>query len=192
MKKTKNQKPKTKNQKANNFFGFKFWFLSFKQRPGGFTLIEAIIYLGIVSIILVSISYLMLDILAGQTKNYGTQEVSQNLRFISNNLIRDIESAQDITSLSSDTLVLVKGGQSLTYSFDLVNDNLTRQLGAGQPEILNSNRLEVTGSFSDLSYLGRTKNVGVSLFLNYKNPGNLPDYNASTTFNFSVELKGRR
>jgi len=48
------------------------------------------------------------------------------------------------------------------------------------------------GSFSDLSYLSRAKNVGINLEINYKNPGNLPDYNASTTAEFAVELRGRR
>jgi len=158
----------------------------------GFTLIELIIYLAIVSIILISISYLILDILGGQTKNYAKQEVNHNLRFISDNLIKDIKKAQDIDSLASDTLVLTMPGDDVTYNFDSINNKLTRQLGIAAPVDLNTNWVEISGSFSDLSYLARAKNVGINLEINYKNPGNLPDYNASTTIEFSVELRGRR
>ena len=158
----------------------------------GFTLIELIIYLAIVAMILTSISYLILDILGGQTKNYAGQEINFNLRFISNNLTKDIRSAQDISSLTADTLILTMPGDDITYNFDSGNNILTRQLGAATPADVNSNEVEVTGSFTDLSYLNRTKNVGISLIINYKNPDNLPDYNSSTTAEFAVELRGRR
>jgi len=158
----------------------------------GFTLIELIIYLAIVSIILISISYLILDILGGQVKSYANQEVNHNLRFISNNLIKDIKKAQDIGSLASDTLALTMPGDDITYNFDSIDNKITRQLGVATPVDLNTNRVEVLGSFSDLSYLSRAKNVGINLEINYKNPGNLPDYNASTTAEFAVELRGRR
>ena len=158
----------------------------------GFTLIEMIIYLAIVSIILVTLSYLIIDILGGQTKNVAGQEVNQNLRFITNYLIKDVKSAQGIGSLTADTLVLTRPADDITYNFDGVSQKITRQLGAAAPVDLNSRQLEVTGSFIDLSYLGRTKNVGINLIVSYKNPENLPDYNASTTVEFSVELRGRR
>ncbi|MFA6254410.1 MAG: prepilin-type N-terminal cleavage/methylation domain-containing protein [Patescibacteria group bacterium] len=165
---------------------------NFRRRRDGFTLIELIIYLGILSIILVSMSYLMLDILGGQTKIYGNQDVNQNLRFISNYLIKDIRAASDINSLSADTLVLVMPGEDITYNFDSAEDRLTRQLGSNEPVQLNSDRVEITGNFSDLSYLNKAKEVGVYLVIFYKNPDNLPDYNASTTSAFSVGLRGRR
>ena len=151
-----------------------------------------IIYLAIVSIILVTLSYLIIDILGGQTKNVAGQEVNQNLRFITNYLIKDVKSAQGIGSLTADTLVLTRPADDITYNFDGVSQKITRQLGAAAPVDLNSRQLEVTGSFIDLSYLGRTKNVGINLIVSYKNPENLPDYNASTTVEFSVELRGRR
>lgn len=164
-----------------------------KSKSGaGFTLIEMIIYLGIVSIILVSISYLILDIMGGQIKSYAGQDVNQNLRFVVNYLIKDIKSAQDFGSPASHTLVLTMSGDDITYNFNSADNSLTRQLGAASPVNLNSDRVEVTGAFTDLSYNGRTKNVGVDLIVEYKNPNNLPDYNASTTSNFSVELRGRK
>jgi len=165
---------------------------STERRRRGFTLVELIIYLGILSIMLVSMSYLMLDILGGQTKIYGNQDVNQNLRFVSNYLIKDIRAAQNIGSLSADTLVLVMPGDDITYSFVADGKKLTRQLGSNSPVQLNSDRLEIVGNFSDLSYFNKAKEVGVYLAIMYKNPDNLPDYNASTTSAFSVGLRGRR
>ncbi|MFA6410429.1 MAG: prepilin-type N-terminal cleavage/methylation domain-containing protein [Candidatus Buchananbacteria bacterium] len=158
----------------------------------GFTLLEAMLYLTIVSIILVSISYLMLDVMAGQSKSYAGSEVNYNVRFITNLLTKDIRSAKEIVSLDSENLVLTQSDGSVTYNFDPTAKILTRQVASQTPEIINTNRVEVLGSFVDLSYLGRTKNIGVSLKIIYKNPGNLPDYNASTTAEFSTELRGRR
>ncbi len=166
--------------------------LKVKSQNYGFTLVELIIYLGIVSVILVSISYLMLDILGGQTQSNASQEINYNLRFITNSLIKDIKSAQDIGSLSPETLVLALPGADITYNFNSVDKKITRQLGAVDPLELNGNKVEVTGSFSDLSYLVRAKNIGIHLEINYKNPGNLPEYNASTTLDLAVELRGRR
>lgn len=158
----------------------------------GFTLIEMIIYISIVGIILVSISYLILDIISGQTRGYASNDVNQNIRFISSILTKDIKAAQDISSIAADTLVLTMPGDDITYNFDALNNKLTRQLGIATAEDINSTRVDVSGSFTDLSYLTRAKNITIELIVEYKNPSNLPDYNASTTVNFSVELRGRR
>lgn len=158
----------------------------------GFTLIELIIYLGIVSIILVSISYLMIDILGGQSKNYANQDVNQNLRFITTQITKDIKSAQVISSLSSDQLVLDMPGDDITYLFTPASSTLTRQIGLEPPINVASNRMNVTGDFTDLSYLTRTTNVSINLAVSYKNPNNLPDFNASSSAVWSVELRGRK
>lgn len=158
----------------------------------GFTLVEAMIYLAIVSIVLVSISYLILDILGGQVKSYAGQEVNQNMRYLTNFLIKDGKAAQDIGSVTSDTLVLIMSGDDITYNFDGLNKVLTRQVGAGIPVVINSNLVEVQGSFADLSYQGRSKNVSIYLDINYKNPEGLNDYNVNSNTDLSIELRGRR
>ncbi|OGY47110.1 MAG: hypothetical protein A3J62_02205 [Candidatus Buchananbacteria bacterium RIFCSPHIGHO2_02_FULL_38_8] len=177
----------------HHFYGSNLNFIKKKFKSGvGFTLIEMIIYLAIVAMVLTAISYLILDIISGQTTSFTDQEVNYNLRFISNNLIKDIKSAQDISSLSGETLVLTMPGEDITYNFNSVDNKLTRQLGSAEPINIHSDQVEVNGSFSSLSYLSRAKNVGIHLEINYKNPDNLSDYNASTTVDFAVELRGRR
>ena len=193
----------TKIQNSKRFWLFEhlnFEFVSnlgfrisdFRRRRAGFTLIELIIYLAIVSIFLVSISYLALDILGGQAKSYGSQEINQNIRFVTNFLTKDIKSAQDIGNLSSDFLVLTMPGDDITYNFNSTNLTLTRQIGSNDPVVVNSDQVEVIGSFTNLSYTARNKNIGIDLTISRKNPDNLPDYNASTTVDLSFELRGRR
>jgi prepilin-type N-terminal cleavage/methylation domain-containing protein len=160
-------------------------------RPG-FTLIETIIYLAIVSIMLVSVSYLILDIMSGQSRNEARLEVNYNLRFISQQLNKDIASAAGIASLTASDLVLNLPSNNIIYNFDDLNKKLTRQV-AGQPAVaLNTDQIEVRGNFFDLSYLPRSQNVGVNLFIDCKNLNNRSDFNASTSANLAVELKGRR
>lgn len=158
----------------------------------GFTLIELIIYLAIVSTVLVSISYLIIEIISGQTRAIAFQEVNQNIRFISQIVTKDIREAEAIGSLSADSMTLTMPGDDIIYTFEPVDLTLTRQLGVSAAEVLNTDRVEATGTFSDLSFTTRSANVGVELIIEYKNPDNLQDYKASTTVNFSSELRGRR
>ena len=153
----------------HHFYGSNLNFIKKKFKSGvGFTLIEMIIYLAIVAMVLTAISYLILDIISGQTTSFTDQEVNYNLRFISNNLIKDIKSAQDISSLSGETLVLTMPGEDITYNFNSVDNKLTRQLGSAEPINIHSDQVEVNGSFSSLSYLSRAKNVGIHLEINMK------------------------
>lgn len=162
------------------------------NKQSGFTLIETIIYLAIVSIILISISYLIIDIIGSQTKSIAGNEVNHNIRFMSDYLAKDIRSAQTISSLTSDTLVLTMSGDDITYNFDVGNLTLTRQVGVAVAEDLNTPQVEVMGSFVDRSYTTRSINVGVTLTVEYKNPSGLSDYAADSTSNFSFELRGRK
>src|SRR3989344_8346758 len=118
-----------------------------KTQNSGFTLIELIIYLAIVSIILVSISYLTIDLISGQSGSQADQELIYSFNFITATLTKDIRSAQAIASLSSDVLVLIMTGDDVTYSFDVGNKKLTRQIGASAVD-LHSDVIEVTGSFT--------------------------------------------
>lgn len=161
-------------------------------KQAGFTLVEMIIYLAIVGVVLVSISYLILDIIGGQTKSDAGQEVNYNIRFISDQLNSDIAAAQDIGGLTGDTLNLNMATDDVIYSFDSTNNTLVKKVGAGASTTISTSAVDVTGSFTNNSFGNRSRNVGINLEINYKNPDNLPNYNSSTTAAWSVELRRRR
>ena len=162
------------------------------KRQAGFTLVEMIIYIAIVSIILVSISSLMLDIMAGRASNYAKQEINYNSRYLTNRLIKDIHASSAINSLAADTLVLVSPGGKITYHFDSSSDSLTRQIDDGQVTRMHNGEIAVGGSFADQSFAGRTQSVQVNLDFVYKNPSNVINYQASNSVSLTLELQGRR
>lgn len=155
----------------------------------GFTLIELIVYLAIASIILVSISYLIIDIISGQSKSVADREVNYNARVIGQMLSRDVRSASAIGSFASDAVTLTMPGDDITYTFTGSN-TFTRQVGAAAAETIHSDRVEVTGSFAELSRFGRSLNLSSEIIVQHKNPSNLPDFNASSTVQFSTQLRG--
>lgn len=158
----------------------------------GFTLIEVIVYLAIVSLLLVVISYLMIDLMQNRARSFAREEVNYNLRYITHHLSRDIRGANNIAGLSALSLELNYPGDNIFYEFDAGNNILTRRVGAGPAIKMNTQMVEVSGSFSNLSFKNKVKNAAVNLSINHKNPQNYPEYNASTTYDFSVEVKGKR
>jgi prepilin-type N-terminal cleavage/methylation domain-containing protein len=158
----------------------------------GFTMIEMILYIAIVSVLLVGITYLFLDVLQSQKKDTAGKEVNDNVRFISAQLMRDIRSAESIGSVSPSALTLVMPGDDVIYIFDQSSEMLIRQIGSAAPVQVHSDSVSISGSFDDLSYLTRSANISVTLIVSYRSPDNLPEYNASSTIQFSTELRGRR
>ena len=158
----------------------------------GFTLIELIIYLALVSMILVSISWLILEIVSGQTGSQSQLEVNYNMRFISQKLTSDIHRAQDIGSLSSSSVTLTMPGDDIAYVFNTSNGTLERQQGSNPAEVLNTSVVAVQGTFINQSHTNRTKTIGVEFQVSYRNPDNLPDYDASGENSLSIEARGRK
>ena len=95
----------------------------------GFTLVELIIYLGIVALLLTSVSYLIIDLMSGQTGSRADEEVNYNVRLIADRLAADIAAAQQIVSLTSDRLTLDLPGDDVTYEFPSGRTVLTRLVG---------------------------------------------------------------
>ena len=160
---------------------------------GGFTLFELIIYLAIVSVILVVISYLLIDILQGQTKSLAILEVQQNLRFALSKIEKDIRSAKNIISVSGNVLTLDDiSGNQIVLTIDPITKKISRKFGGNSPVDLTTNQVEITGGFSDWSFGERSKNIGIYLNISYKNPDNLLQYQANQTIQEAIELRGRR
>jgi len=164
-----------------------------KIKNSGFTLIELIIYIGIVSIILVSISYLMIDILGASVSNLAKTEVTQSIRLITTQLIKDVHRSADIQSVEPGRLILIlPAGHVLNYSFDQQQKKLVSWIDDNDPIQIYSDDIEVEGEFSDLSFMDKTKTVNVNLSVSYKNPSNNQIYQANTIINLALELHGRR
>jgi len=162
------------------------------QSGQGFTLFESILYIAIVSVFLVSVSYLIIDIMGSQTKSAGYEDVTYYQNFIVDQLARDVRRASDITTVNSQTLVLAVSGGTVTYNFDTFNGMLTRQVDNTLIEPLVDNTMTVSGQFTNQSFMNRSKVVGIELLVATLNLGNRNDITSTSSVTTAFELRGRR
>lgn len=155
----------------------------------GFTLLEAIIYIAIVSAILTVAIFFAWEIIGNQTKSMVITEVNQNSRYILERVGRDIRQGTAINSLTEDELVITMlSGDTLTYSFDDINKQLTRQVNSETAAILNSSLVEVTGMWEDLS-ANDSGTIGLDLTVVFKTDSTQTDWNSSIITSSSYELR---
>lgn len=124
------------------------------ERYKGFTLIELIIYIAIVSAVLVLSSSFTWNIIQGETKTMAYREVQQNARF----------------ALEKISRVIRAGGQDPTTVFTVSNGILYQQ---GTP--LTTDQVRVTNL--QFTSIGTTYKINLSI--EYNNPENRSEYQAS-------------
>lgn len=134
LKKMKLQ-PKTYNLKPNQ----------------GFTLVELIIYMGLLMIMILIFTQIFASIIDNQLGSRNTSNTADDGRYIYSRFIYDVGRAQSITQpsdfgSSSATLTMVIGGSNYTYSLD------------------NSNNLIITDGFGSESLNGEGSSVSALLF----------------------------
>lgn len=160
----------------------------FQNSQNGFTLIELLIFMGIFSILIISMFQLLTSIFDVQLESQSASSVSQDGRYILNRLTYDIKNATIVISPSvgnqGQTLLISDGATS--YMYNLSNDNLTlNNSTTGTTDQLNS----VNTSVSNLNFLtlsdsnAENKTVTVSFTVNSKitRRGGIDTENFSTT-----------
>lgn len=94
----------------------------------GLTLIELIVYIGIVAIVLVALISLSTNLVYSQGKSVNSNEISQNMSLVYTNLVSSIGNAKSVTgSYPADQLALTTASGTLDYSLSgnalLVSEN---------------------------------------------------------------------
>lgn len=125
----KNLKLKIQNSKLINTFGEK-----------GMTLIELLLYMGLLSIFLVILTDIFVSILEVGNESDSTSNVEQDGRFVLARLSFDIRRATTVTVPAQDQLQLVISGTPYTYSFSGGN------LKIDASDNLNSSETTVTAN----------------------------------------------
>lgn len=172
----------TKSQKTKEWRG----------RSKGFTLVELVIYLAIVSFVLLVVSGFFYNILLGRSKFSARSEIAYNANFAQKKLAFYIQQAQSLQSVSPQTLVLnLPLTQTVTFDFDAARQKLTMQEGSGPVVDLNTDKVAVSGSFSDLSYSRRSRNILVNLKILTKSSNPAPFWQNETDFKLSFELRSK-
>lgn len=131
----------------------------------GFTLIELIIYIALLTTLITVFTQIFTSILETQRESEATSSVQQDGRYLLLRLAYDIHRASAITlpalpGDTSSTLILVIDGQNFTYTQNGTNLTLTNNLGT---DFLNSPESLLSGlTFQRLGNLSGKNSVTVS------------------------------
>ena len=140
----------------NKKFGIKNLKLEIRNFKKGFTLVELLIYIGMLSILLTVLTQIFGSILDAQLEGEATSSVQQDGRFILSRLTYDIRRTNNIVvpavlGTQSTSLQLTIGGVNYTYAINSGNLELTNNLGAN-----NLNSGDATVSNLNFTRLGNT------------------------------------
>lgn len=116
----------------------------------GFTIIELVLYMGILSILLTVLSALFATIINVQLESKSTSGVDQTGRYIIAKLLFDTKSMSEVTlpafpGEESTALQIQRNSIHYTYSLDSNNNLRIKNDNTGEENVLNSMDTQVTG-----------------------------------------------
>jgi len=165
----------------------------------GFTFIEILIYLAIVSVFLVTAVHFTLDIIFSKAKSQSMREVQQNSRFVISRITQEIKAASDI-NLEQSVFDSHPGVLSLQMAeaeknptvFDTSDGILRITQVTSSPDNLTTNQVEIANLiFTNLGPVAGRKNIGINLTIQFKNPER-KEFNASSTVKTAITLRNSK
>jgi len=161
----------------------------------GFTLLEFIIYLGIVSIVLLVSTAIYLNIVLAKAKLTAMAEVSNGARFVMERISENIRNANAILSPASGSSASIL---SLEMSdparnptvYDLSQGAIRIKEGSGPTVNLTPASL-VTANliFTNTSYTNTPGTMRIQINLKYYNPDESPEYDFERIFFTSSNIR---
>lgn len=170
-----------------------------RHKQKGFTLVELLIYVAIVSTVVVGMIYMSIDLGKIWRKNYIGQESQANSRMVMAQISRLIRSATGVTVASSvfDTdpgrLVLTMSTASLNptvISLDQDNGRVQVTQGAGAPVYITTNDVQVTNlQFRNLTSTSPRENIQVLLTVLSSQGGGDPYFTYTQSLETAVSVR---
>ena len=166
-----------------------------------FTLIEILVYLGVLAIIISTVSSFFLWAIRSNTKTKVMRETLDNARRAMEIITYEIKEAKSIytptttsTQLSLETTHYLPQGENKTYiDFYLcgtASTTLCFKKESQNPVALTSDRVEVKNlSFTQIATTSTSPSLQINLEISYKNPSNLPEYQASVNLSSVASLR---
>ncbi len=161
------------------------------KQEKGFSLLELLLYIGIFSMLLVTLFQLLTSIFDVQLESTGSSSVDQDGLFIMNRLTYDIQQATSIATpsaagLTTSAFGFVAGGSTYKYSTssgNLILANLT----AGTADQLNSVNTTVSNPSFTLLTDTQGKNFE-TLTISFKVTATAVDRNSSKSKTFKTTI----
>lgn len=160
-----------------------------------FTLIELIVYMGILTVVLLSVVNFSWEVVYGDAKARAAREVQQGSRLAMEKISEAILGASGITSpitgASSTSLSLAMQNPDLNPTMiQLADGRLTIAQGGEGPYELTNNRISVTDfQVANVSYPDTPGTVKIQMTVGYLNPSNIDYLDAFLDSETSVSLR---
>lgn len=146
----------------------------------GFTLIELILYMTIITMIMGALIPFAWSVIEGGVKSSVEQEVSSQARYVSERIKLEIRNANSINSISAAGIDLNTAANAVTV-IDLSGGKIRIKYGAGGTPInLNSSDTNISGlTFADYSSAdNKTKHIQFSFIIDDNYTGSRQEYDA--------------
>lgn len=140
-------------------------FSCFRER--GFTLIEFLLYIGLVGIVLTVAGAIGLNVFFGKAKLGAIEEVSQNARFAMERVAQAVQDGQDASIFTLSGGALLQNGMAITTGEVVVTDF----------------------QISDISYPGAPGTKRIQMTIKFNNPENRQEYNFEKTFYTTANIR---
>ena len=157
-----------------------------KNKNYGFTLIEAIVYLAIVSVLLVAVISFGERITSAYTKSKNIQEVQQGARFALARLTQDMRGCQSV-DFTDGVLHL----ESDDIDYQVEDGQLTRKVGStgSATAITGSNLVVQNFTVTTMANTVISPSYQIEFSLKYKNSNNLPEYDWQQDFTTTINIR---
>jgi type II secretory pathway pseudopilin PulG len=169
------------------------------RKARGFTLVELLLYMGLVGIFLTAATTSMWDIILGNVKSSVEQEVQESLRYASHRLSFEIRNADSIEASSDFGVDLASTpGAVLSLNSPAPNDPTEFRVNGGLLQIkqgvgswtsITSPAVAVDNLvFTDLTDTF-SENIKFTVTVKYRNTGGRSEWEKSATFESASQLR---
>lgn len=165
----------------------------------GFSLIELLIYIALLTIFLTGTTYFTIGLINGQSKTLVEQEVNDNLRNSMRRIEFEIRNAQAINSLTSNTLCLKMANTSHNPTKIYLSGGKIRIAWGGgsndcnvmtKDEQLTSNKVTANSlTFTNNGNGTTTKNISFNINISYNSTAGGKIWTFNQTYTTDAEIR---
>lgn len=175
--------------------------LQVKMTRKGFTLLEVLIYIGVLVIIILTISSYLIWFIQSSTKIKVMAETLDNARRAMETIVYEVREAESVyipTSvfdsnpgqLSLETTKYIPTDEGKTYiDFYVSNGRLCLKKESQNPICLTSDRVEVANLVFSQIDTANSFSVQIDLSIDYKNPTGRPEYQSQVNLRSVASLR---
>lgn len=164
------------------------------KKKAGFTFVELILYLAIVTVMLGALVPFAWNIIGSSSKNNTEREVFSQARIISERIKYEIRNSTGFTSFisPSPTITITTSVPATSPTIiNFVGGNVTIQQGLGTPVVLNSPDVlfSIFSFTNNTSADNKTKNISFSFTLSANYGSTRQEFVETTTVRSSAEIR---